>query len=81
MISFGPTEEQELVRDSMREFAAEAIRQAGPRAGDRIEHASVTPPELAELYRLDLWLNPPGFIKAARRPEANPVAFSRIATG
>lgn len=35
------------------------------------------PPELAELYRLDLWLNPPGFIKAARLPGANPIAFWR----
>jgi glyoxylase-like metal-dependent hydrolase (beta-lactamase superfamily II) len=35
------------------------------------------PPELAELYRLDLWLNPHGFIKAARLPGANPVAFWR----
>ena len=26
MISFGPTEEQELVRDAMREFAAEVLR-------------------------------------------------------
>ena len=30
----------------------------------------VVPPELAELYQLDLWLNPPGFLKAARRPGA-----------
>lgn len=35
------------------------------------------PPELAELYQLDLWLNPHGFIKAARMPGANPVAFWR----
>jgi alkylation response protein AidB-like acyl-CoA dehydrogenase len=28
MISFGPTEEQELVREAMREFAAEALRPA-----------------------------------------------------
>ena len=35
------------------------------------------PAALAELYRLDLWLNPPGFIKAARMPGANPVAFWR----
>jgi glyoxylase-like metal-dependent hydrolase (beta-lactamase superfamily II) len=34
-------------------------------------------PELAELYQLDLWLNPVGFIKAARLPGANPVAFWR----
>jgi glyoxylase-like metal-dependent hydrolase (beta-lactamase superfamily II) len=35
------------------------------------------PPELAELYQLDLWLNPIGFIKAARLPGANPVALWR----
>ena len=32
---------------------------------------------LAELYQLDLWLNPPGFLKAARMPGANPIAFWR----
>lgn len=35
------------------------------------------PPELAEVYQLDMWLNPPGFLKAARMPGANPVAFWR----
>ncbi len=35
------------------------------------------PPDLAELYQLDLWLNPHGFLKAARLPGANPVAFWR----
>jgi glyoxylase-like metal-dependent hydrolase (beta-lactamase superfamily II) len=35
------------------------------------------PQPLAELYQLDLWLNPPGFLKAARLPGANPVAFWR----
>jgi glyoxylase-like metal-dependent hydrolase (beta-lactamase superfamily II) len=35
------------------------------------------PPELAELYQLDLWLNPHGFLKAARLPGANPVALWR----
>ena len=35
------------------------------------------PPELAELYQLDLWMNPHGFIKAARLPGANPVALWR----
>jgi glyoxylase-like metal-dependent hydrolase (beta-lactamase superfamily II) len=35
------------------------------------------PPALAELYQLDLWLNPPGFLKAARLRGANPVAFWR----
>ncbi len=31
----------------------------------------------AELWQLDLWLNPPGFIKAAREPGANPKAVWR----
>ena len=35
------------------------------------------PPELAELYQLDLWLNPPGFLKASRLPGANPIALWR----
>ena len=35
------------------------------------------PPEFADLYQLDLWLNPPGFLKAARMPGANPVALWR----
>ena len=34
-------------------------------------------PELAEIYRLDMWLNPHGFLKAARLPGANPVAVWR----
>ena len=39
--------------------------------------AVAVPPDLAELYQLDLWLNPHGFIKAARLPGANPIAFWR----
>ena len=35
------------------------------------------PPEDAEGYLLDLYMNPPGFIKAARLPGANPKAFWR----
>ncbi len=34
-------------------------------------------PEDAERYQLDLWLNPPGFLKAARLPGANPEAIWR----
>ena len=34
-------------------------------------------PELAEIYRLDMYLNPHGFLKAARIPGANPVALWR----
>ncbi|MGH9219615.1 MAG: hypothetical protein ACRD1W_09945, partial [Vicinamibacterales bacterium] len=35
------------------------------------------PPEDAERYQLDLWLNPHGFLKAARLPGANPKAIWR----
>src|SRR5688572_28889845 len=35
------------------------------------------PAEDAERYQLDLWLNPPGFLKAARLPGANPKAIWR----
>src|SRR5688572_1739919 len=34
-------------------------------------------PEDAERWQLDLWLNPPGFLKAARMPGANPRAVWR----
>ena len=34
-------------------------------------------PEDAERYQLDVWMNPPGFIKAARMPGANPRALWR----
>ena len=39
--------------------------------------AVAVPPDLAEVYQLDLWLNPHGFLKAARLPGANPVALWR----
>ena len=35
------------------------------------------PPEIAEVYQLDMWMNPHGFLKAARLPGANPVALWR----
>ena len=34
-------------------------------------------PASAELWQLDIWLNPPGFIKAAMGPGANPTAIWR----
>jgi glyoxylase-like metal-dependent hydrolase (beta-lactamase superfamily II) len=34
-------------------------------------------PADAELWQLDLWLNPPGFLKAAAKPGANPKAIWR----
>ena len=39
--------------------------------------AVAVPPELAEVYQLDIWLNPHGFLKAARLPGANPTAMWR----
>src|SRR5687768_16623969 len=38
-------------------------------------------PDLAEIYQLDMWLNPHGFLKAARRPGANPKATWRWELG
>ena len=42
---------------------------------------SPSPPDLAEIYQLDLWLNPHGFLKAARLPGANPKAIWRWELG
>ena len=39
--------------------------------------AVAVPPELAEIYQLDIWLTPHGFLKAARMPGANPRALWR----
>ena len=38
-------------------------------------------PTLAEIYQLDMWLNPHGFLKAARKPGANPKATWRWELG
>jgi len=38
-------------------------------------------PELADIYQLDMWLNPHGFLKAARMPGANPKATWRWELG
>ena len=38
-------------------------------------------PDVAEIYQLELWLNPHGFLKAARLPGANPKATWRWELG
>ena len=38
-------------------------------------------PDLAEIYALEMWLNPHGFLKAARKPGANPRATWRWELG
>ncbi len=38
---------------------------------------SAAPPGASELWQLDIWLNPHGFVKAARQPGANPTAIWR----
>ena len=43
--------------------------------------ATAVPPDLAEIYQLDMWLNPHGFLKAARKPGANPKATWRWELG
>ena len=40
-----------------------------------------TRPEFAEIYQLEMWLNPPGFLKAAMMPGANPRAVWRWELG
>ena len=40
-----------------------------------------SPPEDAALWQLDMWLNPHGFLKAARMPGANPKAVWRWELG
>lgn len=37
----------------------------------------VPAPDNAELWQLDIWLNPVGFVKAAMQPDANPTAIWR----
>jgi glyoxylase-like metal-dependent hydrolase (beta-lactamase superfamily II) len=39
------------------------------------------PPDAAALWQLEMWLNPHGFLKAARLPGANPVAVWRWELG
>jgi len=39
--------------------------------------APLPAPARAEIWQLDVWLNPPGFLKAARTPGANPKAVWR----
>lgn len=38
-------------------------------------------PDIAEIWQLEMWLNPLGFLKAARMPGANPVAVWRWELG
>ena len=47
----------------------------------RVRRPSQCPRTIAELWQLEMWLNPPGFLKAARLPGANPVAVWRWELG
>ena len=59
--------------------ATDAHRQRRARLAHRRRRRApvAASPEDAERYQLDLWLNPPGFLKAARLPGANPKAIWR----
>jgi glyoxylase-like metal-dependent hydrolase (beta-lactamase superfamily II) len=57
-------------------------------SGDRAWHmdgpqapAVAVTPDLAEIYQLEMWLNPHGFLKAARLPGAHPKATWRWELG
>ena len=51
MISFGPSEEQEIIRDTMREFAQEMMR---PIARDCDEESSIPQDFLDTIWELGL---------------------------
>ena len=51
MISFGPSEEQEIVRDTLKEFADEAMR---PIARDCDEESSIPQDFLDTIWELGL---------------------------
>ena len=63
--------------------AQTAVRQTHIVNGDHAWHIDgdgapvAVPPELAEVYQLEMWMNPHGFLKAARMPGADPVALWR----
>jgi glyoxylase-like metal-dependent hydrolase (beta-lactamase superfamily II) len=42
---------------------------------------AAVPPDIAEMWQLDLWLNPVGFLKAAAMPGAEPIATWRWELG
>jgi glyoxylase-like metal-dependent hydrolase (beta-lactamase superfamily II) len=65
-----------LTQKNMRQTHVVNGRHAWYTDGDGTSPVAVSP-EDAERYQLDLWLNPPGFIKAARLPGANPRAIWR----
>ena len=48
---------------------------------DRAAPPVASPPDVAEIYQLELWLNPHGFLKAAQLPGANPKATWRWELG
>ena len=48
---------------------------------DRQRARCASTPDLAEIYQLDMWLNPHGFLKAAQMPGANPKATWRWELG
>lgn len=68
-----------LQRSSRQAFIVNgtfAWHQDGPAAGP-----AAARPEDAELWQLDMWLNPHGFLKAAMMPGANPTAAWRWELG
>jgi hypothetical protein len=72
----GGTPTQSHIRQTFVVNGAFAWHRDGP-TGNPV----AAPPEDAELWQLDLWLNPHGFLKAAMMPGANPTAAWRWELG
>ena len=82
MISFGPTEEQEVARDAMRDFAATAMRPIARRC----DEASRTPDEfLEQAWQLGLVATQVpeayGGVGEARSPITNALVLEELAHG
>jgi len=82
MISFGLTEEQEVVRDAMRDFAAQAIR---PLARDCDENAEIPQDFLDQVHELGLTTTQVpevfGGGGEARSPVTNAILLEELAHG
>ena len=71
-----------------RRFSGTRIRSSWSTAATRWHHGRSrrrrrlpSPPEDAERWQLELWLNPHGFLKAAMMPGANPKADLAVGAG